>query len=327
MFNEAILPSRAGARTQCALKLDGPRIAILLSTYNGEKYLAEQLDSIRAQTYDNWIIVASDDGSADSTVEILQNYRGLFGEDRLLVFNGPGKGFAANFLSLVCNPSINADLFAFCDQDDVWHADRLDRARQWLEAVPAMQPALHCGRTRIINSCGLYLGESPLFRKKPSFANSLVQSLAGGNTMILNSAAREVLAQAGNLSVVSHDWWTYMLITGSGGVVKYDEKPSIDYRQHDANIIGANSRVSDRIYRLRRMFAGHFQVWNDINIEALCHSRHLLAERHRETLDLFATARKARLLPRCKGVLTSGVHRQTVFGDLGLAAATLMGKI
>lgn len=329
MFNEAMMLNN---RSRTAPALDAgatksPLVAILLSTYNGEKFLIEQLDSICNQNHKNWIIGVSDDDSSDATLTILRHYQTLLGTTRLRIFSGPGRGFAANFLSLVCEPSIEADLFTFCDQDDIWHSDRLERALRWLQEIPAERPALYCGRTRLVDNKGLCLGNSPLFRKLPSFNNALVQSLAGGNTMVFNAAARALLSNAGNLPVVSHDWWSYMLVSGCGGLVKYDPQPAIDYRQHGANLIGSNSSVSDRFYRLRQMFAGKFKDWNDVNLDALHCCRHLLTAQHSRTLLAFTTARKAALLPRCFGVLKSGVHRQTIFGDLGLIAATFVGKI
>lgn len=328
MFNEAMLEAGDLRYAQVPDNLaEQPKVAILMATYNGAKYLNEQLDSIIQQTYRDWTITVSDDGSSDNTLDILRRYQTQLGETRLSIRRGPCRGFAANYLSLVCEPSIGADFFTFCDQDDRWHPDRLERALQWLREIPEERPALYCGRTRLVDSQGRYLGESPLFLKTPSFANALVQSLAGGNTMVFNEAARALLAEAGELPVVSHDWWAYMLISGSGGLVKYDEIPLIDYRQHGANLIGANSSLADRLYRLRRMFAGHFKEWNNTNLDSLSRCLHLLLEQHHQTFQAFATAREAAFLQRCLGVLKSGVHRQTIFGDLGLLAATVLGKI
>lgn len=302
-------------------------VAILLSTHNGIQYLEEQLDSITRQSYPHWKIAVSDDGSSDGTLEILRAYQRQLGPDRMAIAPGPCQGFSANFLSLACDPSVDADFYAFCDQDDLWHPDRLERALGWLEQIPAGQPALYCGRTHLIDKQARHLGLSPLFTRPPTFANALVQSLAGGNTMLFNRAARALLAEAGRVPIVSHDWWAYMLISGCGGQVRYDETPSIDYRQHDANLIGANSSLKDRLYRLRRMFAGHFKQWNDINLLALSQCQHLLTEQHRSTLQTFVAARRQSLLSRCKGVLVAGVYRQTLPGNLGLMAATLLGKI
>jgi glycosyltransferase involved in cell wall biosynthesis len=110
--------------------VNGGFVAILLGTYNGEKFLAEQLDSLENQTHKNWIIIASDDGSTDRTLEILQQYQAKWPVGKLTVLNGPKKGFCQNFLSLACNNIIRADYYAFCDQDDVWFDGKIERITQ-----------------------------------------------------------------------------------------------------------------------------------------------------------------------------------------------------
>ena len=115
-------------------------VAILLCTMQGQHFLHEQLDSIVAQTHADWSIWASDDGSDDGTHAILEEYRARLGHDRFSIHSGPAEGFAANFLSLVCNASITADFYAFSDQDDVWNPDKLRRAVDRLGTVPDQTP-------------------------------------------------------------------------------------------------------------------------------------------------------------------------------------------
>ena len=193
-------------------------VAILLCSYNGARFLREQLDSIYTQTHTNWKLWVSDDGSNDGTLEILSEYRETWGADRLEVVRGPCRGFSANFLSLVCRPEINADFFAYADQDDVWKPEKLARGLDRLGHLAEHGPALYCARTRLVDEQGATLGLSPLFTQKPDFRNALVQNIGGGNTMLFNSAARRILMAAGpNLDVVAHDWWTYLAVTAAGG--------------------------------------------------------------------------------------------------------------
>ena len=94
-------------------------------------------------------------------------------------------------------------------------------------------PALFCSRTRIITAEGEPAGFSPLFSKKPSFRNAIVQSIAGGNTMVMNRAARDIMLEASRRTgFVSHDWWCYLILTGVGGIVHYSPTAKIGYRQH-----------------------------------------------------------------------------------------------
>ncbi len=90
-------------------------------------------------------------------------------------------------------------------------------------------------RTRLIDAAGQPCGFAPRFKKAASFSNALVQSIAGANTMLFNSATKRLLERAGPHDVVSHDWWTYQLVTGAGGILHYDAEPSLDYRQHQRN--------------------------------------------------------------------------------------------
>lgn len=303
------------------------RVAVLLSTHNGARFLHEQLDSIIAQTHEDWIIVASDDGSTDATLSILDEYQNKLGAERLQIRQGPCRGFAANFLSTATDKSIEAEAFAFCDQDDIWHPNKLNRAVSWLSDKPNKQPSLYCSRTRLIDASGEHLGCSPLFTRQPSFGNALVQSLAGGNTMVFNRAARDLLTEAGTPTIVSHDWWFYLLITGNGGLLHYDPIPSIDYRQHGTNIIGSNRDLSDHLYRLRRLFTGHFQKWNEININALSLRHSLLTEESLRVLMSFIQARQSSGLKSLNAMRSCGIYRQTTLGNLGLATAALLRKI
>ncbi len=305
-----------------------PKVAILLCTYYGQRYLAEQLASFEAQSHSNWQVWASDDGSEDDTRAILESYQHKWAEGSLFICSGPAEGFAANFLSLTCKEHIKADFYAYSDQDDIWEADKLARAVRWLESVPAEVPALYCSRTRLVDVNNNEIGVSPLFTNPPSFANAIMQNIGGGNTMMFNNAARELLREAGeNRSVITHDWWAYIVVTGCGGRVFYDSEPTLRYRQHTSNLVGTNSNWAARLKRMRMLFQGRFKQWNDSNIEALHALDHRLTPESRETLQRFVSARKMSVVPRLINLKRAGVYRQTLLGNLGLIAAAIFGKI
>ncbi len=156
--------------------------------------------------------------------------------DRLRIFQGLKNGFCQNFLSLICDSSIKADL---SDQDDIWHEDKLSRAVKVLSDISYETPALYCSRTKLVNERNIEIGLSPLFRCTPEFRNALVQNIGSGNTMVFNHAARRLMLEVGSgINPVVHDWFLYMVISGCGGVVIYDLGPSLRYRQHAANLIG-----------------------------------------------------------------------------------------
>ena len=303
-------------------------VAILLCTMQGHDHLREQLDSIEGQTHPSWAVWASDDSPDHRTHAILAEYQARLGPGRLSICQGPRKGFAANFLSLVCNDSMKGDYFAYADQDDVWGADKIDRAVQWLQTMPEQVPALYCGRTRKVDVNNQELGFSPLFTRPPGFANALVQSIASGNTMVFNRATRDMLKLAGAaLPVAAHDWWTYQLVSGCGGTVFYDPVPCVRYRQHDANLIGTNGTWRKRVAHLRMLLDGRFRNWNQINLAALQSMRSHLSAENQARLDAFSEARDGALIARIAAVRRAGVYRQTRVGNLGLAAAVLLNRL
>lgn len=303
------------------------RVAILLSTYNGEKYLAAQLESLVSQEYQNWEIHASDDGSTDRTLEILESYRERLGTDRLSIYRGPGRGFAANFMSLVRREEIQASYFAFCDQDDIWAKEKISTAVRCLDEGELV-PALYCSRTRLVDQNGVEMGYSPLFPGRPCFESALVQSIAGGNTMVLNSPARQLVSRTPvTLSIVSHDWWAYLLVSGSGGRVHYDPTPQVDYRQHANNLMGSNRRLSERLSRLKKMFDGTFRAWTTANLAALECFRQELTVEHLKRLDMFRKARVAALPMRLICFKRAGIYRQSTAENVVLIAAVLVNRL
>ncbi len=308
--------------------LRGPSIAILLCTYNGARFLRAQLESFARQSYPNWRIFASDDGSTDETLGILKRNQEHLGAATIKVRNGPRRGFVANFLSLACDTSVAADYFAYSDQDDIWEVEKFSRALEWLERRPQHTPAMYCSRARLIDEHDRAYGLSPLFRRTPSFRNALVQSIAGGNTMVFNKAARQLLVDCGsNVDVPLHDWWTYLLVTAADGQVYYDPVPSVRYRAHSRNVIGTNVGWANRIGRLQMLMAGDFAHWSAVNIAALERFRSYMTPENRDVFDLFCNSRKHGFFRRQLGFLQAGLYRQTLLGNLGLTLAVLAKKI
>jgi glycosyltransferase involved in cell wall biosynthesis len=306
---------------------DIARVAILLATKDGAAFLGAQLKSISEQSHRSWSLVVSDDGSRDATRDIIERFAAEHPQ-RVAMRDGPQQGVAANFMSLATDPAIEADFFAFCDQDDLWHADKLTRALARLAAAPQGVPALYCGRTELMTEDGRSYGFSPLFRRPPSFRNALVQSLGGGNTMVFNRAAKKLVETAGTRQVVLHDWWLYQLVSAAGGVVFYDPQPTLRYRQHPVNLIGSNQGGRARLLRIRLMLGGRFRDWNATNLAALDGlPGHLITPANRDILAWFAAARTAALPERLACLRRSGVYRQTLLGNLGLLAAAVLNRL
>ena len=305
----------------------GP-VAILLCTYNGARFLPLQLKSYEAQDFADWRLYVSDDGSQDATLALLAEFQSKHGASRVQVRQGPRKGFVANFLSLICDRTITADYYALSDQDDVWDPHKLSRARQLLDVTPDDRPVVYCSRTRLIDEQGLELGLSTYYPRTPHFRNALAQSLAGGNTMVLNEQMRHLLMQAGpDVKVAAHDWWVYLLITAVGGTILYDSVPTVSYRMHGRNVIGSNESAVAKMLRARMLWQGRYKSWAEMNVAALERIENLMTDENRKTFDLFRRARKRSLVPRVCGLIRSGIYRQSLLGDLGLLAAAVTGRI
>lgn len=305
-----------------------PRIAVLMGTKDGAAFIDEQLQSLAMQSHplvDLWI---SDDGSVDGTIAIIEAWKPRWAKGRMTLLDGPRQGFAANFRSMILDRRIDADCYAFSDQDDIWEPDRLESAVRWMQGFDAGRPLMFCSRTATMTETGSLVGRSPLFSRPPSFRNALVQSIAGGNTILLNRAARDLLARAcARTGFVSHDWWAYLIVTGAGGVVHYDPRPLVRYRQHAANLVGANVSWQARVSRLGRLFKGEFAGWTDLNLAGLAVNRDLLTPDAATCLDLFASGRQGSLFQRLRALRKSGVYRQTLAGTLGLCLAFVLGRI
>ena len=302
-------------------------IAILMGCRDGARFLPEQLASIAAQSHRNWRLVASDDGSRDATRGILAAFRDSEPPGRVEIRDGPRRGFAANYLRLAGDPGIRADWYAFADQDDVWHPDRLARGLAALRAVPPEVPALYGARTILIDEAGRETGRSLHFRAAPGFANALVQSIAGGNTMLFNPAAKALMEAARPAAVIAHDWWIYLLVSGAGGRVIYDPEPTVRYRQHGGNLIGGNLGLGARLARLRMLAAGRLAEYSDVNLAALESAGALITPEARAKIALMRRGRGLPLRQRLACLRRIGLYRQTRGGTLTLWLAFVAGRL
>jgi glycosyltransferase involved in cell wall biosynthesis len=305
--------------------LKSPKIAVLLATYNGEKFLDEQLASIHRQTHHDVDIWVSDDGSTDETHNILARWRDKWTKANFYVQRGPRRGFAENFRSLLKGTPETYAAYCFSDQDDIWFPDKIERAFAMLNAAPP-GPALYGSRTRLVDEAGISIGLSPLFKRATTFQNALVQSMAGGNTMMLNQEAFVLLAKSAfRTGFVTHDWWAYILITGAGGAAIYDPEPSLLYRQHSANVVGKNSGAIATIRRVGGVMGGQFKRWTGDNISALEACEEMLSPDARITLKRWKQAHDAFPPLGLKALRDAGVYRQNMRGNIMLYLAVLMG--
>lgn len=305
----------------------GPEhVTILMATHNGAAVIDAQLESLADQTHDDWSLIVSDDGSTDDTMDRVADFAARHPHRRIVRLRGPGQGSALNFLSLL-RAAGATPYAAFCDQDDVWLPERLARGIAGLRGIETA--AIHGGRTVITDAALNPLRLSPRFRKAPGFGNALVQNVAGGNTMLLNREALDLLQPASRSirALVAHDWWAYQMVTATGGAMLWDPRPSVLYRQHAKNQIGANDTICASFTRARGLLSGRFSGWCRMQSEVLMDHRHRMTPAARAQLDALMSLRSRNAVARMIAFAKSGLYRQTTRGTWALWAAAILGRL
>jgi glycosyltransferase involved in cell wall biosynthesis len=300
-------------------------VTILLSTYNGCKFLQQQLDSLYEQTYPDVRILVRDDGSSDSTRKLLEVEQA---KDRITLLNGHDNlGAALSFLELLKNAALTeTEYVAFCDQDDVWHPEKITRAVSKLVCVSDNQPAMYCSRVELVDEGLAHLGYTDL-PTKLGFGNALVDSVATGCSIVLNKKAMNLIGSNLPSKVIIHDWWCYLVISCFGRVV-FDEVTSLKYRQHGNNTIGVAINPLTRLLRKYRRFWGYGggATWMSEQASVL---RELFKDniplQHRRILDDFIGA-KASLLYRFRLAFSNDVWRQKKMDNVFLRLLILLNR-
>jgi glycosyltransferase involved in cell wall biosynthesis len=303
-------------------------VAVLLCCFQGKKFITEQVDSIINQTHKDISLWVSIDGVDDGSKDLINKRMRGWKDGQFHIFSGPGKGFASNFLFLLCNENIKANYYSFSDQDDIWEEDKLSRALEYLRSVPQNVPAIYGSRTILINEFGENLGETKFFKKKPSFKNALVQNITPGNTMVLNQAARNLIERHfKNSKIVFHDWLLYLVVSAVGGTIFYDSYPSLRYRQHGRNLMGQNINFFSRFRRLQLLLNGTFRAWNDTNLVLLESIKDIMTKESEKSFYFFKNSRDKTLFPRIFGFWKAGIYRQTFYENVFLFIACLLKRI
>jgi glycosyltransferase involved in cell wall biosynthesis len=219
-------------------------INVLISTYNGEKFLEEQLLSIRNQIGVNTKIFVRDDGSTDKTRDVLEKLLKMKVIEKVYYSNNIG--YALSFLYLLRTHSSECDFIAFSDQDDVWDPDKLLSAIKYFDKK-TNEPQLYFSAMKIVNE---NLEETGIkhFYNKITFGAAFSRHNAAGCTMVFNPRLAD-LANKITLTdnLISHDSFVYILCLWCAGTIFYDDKPRINYRQHEKNVTGFKQKTSKRL--------------------------------------------------------------------------------
>lgn len=221
-------------------------IDIIMATYNGEKYIREQLDSIISQSYKKWKIIIHDDGSCDNTVDIIKDYAQKYPEKIKYIDDNVKTGGAKNNFAYLLN-FVTSDYIMFSDQDDVWENNKVEKAIKTIKSMERKYgdiPVLVHGDLMVVDS-ELNLINSSMFKmqklnkKKSSFRDLLVQNNITGCTVIINKKLAEMGKNIPKEAIM-HDWWL-ALIAAAFGKIGFMDNAGILYRQHENNTEGAKN--------------------------------------------------------------------------------------
>ena len=223
-----------------------PTVDILMATYNGERFVGEQIESIQAQTYGNWRLLVSDDCSADGTLDVVRRYAAEDERIRIVSEDVRHGGAKENFFALMAKSE--SPYVMFCDQDDVWLPEKVEKS---LAAMRALENE-HGADTPLLVFCDMKVVDSELnvihesFEKSShfdpnrlAFRQLLAHNVAAGCCMILNKPLLEICRRANGDCVAMHDWWA-MLAASAFGQISFIDEPLSLYRQHGTNEVGAN---------------------------------------------------------------------------------------
>ncbi|EEB83537.1 glycosyltransferase family 2 protein [Roseobacter sp. GAI101] len=304
-----------------------PHVHILMCTKDGGAFLSAQLQSILTQTHKDWSLWISDDGSTDQTVPEIERFIAAHPRRDIRLLQGPRKGCAQNFMSLLAHPGLDGAWVAFADQDDIWMPHKLGRAVDMIWRGTGAQ--IYASRSVYTDSQLNVIGMSPRYQRPFEFGNALVQNVLNGNTIVIPPRITDFLRSTVGFSVQAnvpfHDWWVYQMVTGAGFDVIHDAKPGVFYRQHENNILGA--RRINVLHRAMLLLRRIYVEWVDRNVAMLNELAPVLNRSSRRLLFDFVDWR-SQATPILRAPPQSiGVYRQSASGDLALRAMGWMGGL
>ena len=234
-----------------------PKVQILLATYNGEKFLREQLDSIVNQEYESWELLIHDDGSADNTISILNEYQNNYPKKvRILFDQNIFASASKNFFHLIKHRSIDADLYCLCDQDDIWDKSRLKLIIKRYNFKEGKKPVLIHSDLSLIDANGKLIEKSHnklINNQKNLITKSTVlyYNPIPGCAMTINSALADKISYCRYM--VMHDWWILLCAIEENSTMIYIDFPLVKYRQHSGNVLGYK-KINILILFIRLLF-------------------------------------------------------------------------
>lgn len=259
------------------------KIAILMATYNGEKYICQQIDSILSQTCKDWELYIHDDGSTDNTIAAVENYVEKY-PDKIHLIDGKSTGGAKyNFFYLF--GQVEAPYYMTCDQDDVWLDKKIELTYDKMLTIEnkADVPCLVYTELRVVDSelntiADTMSGYQSLDCHKRTINQFILQNSVTGCTMMINRALRDKMLHITDIdNTIMHDWWA-ALVAAQFGKTAFIDEPTILYRQHGDNSLGALG-INKLSYIVRR-------VWQKKQIQESMRLGRLQAREFAKTYNL-----------------------------------------
>ena len=243
------------------MNINADTVAVCMASYNGEKYIGEQLDSIIGQSYENWVLFIRDDHSSDKTVEILRKYAGEYPEKIVLIEDPALSGGSSkkNFAGILSWVTAHWDFryFMFADQDDSWLEDKIEKSLRLMKQQEddGNTPVLVHTDLKVVDRDLQVLAESffqyrSLQTDKKDLRHLLIQNNITGCTMLWNRKLN-ALVDLNQEAVAMHDWWMALAASAFGKIVCLEES-TILYRQHGGNVVGA-TRVNSLGFLWKRL--------------------------------------------------------------------------
>jgi glycosyltransferase involved in cell wall biosynthesis len=303
----------------------------MLSTYNGAKYIDEQLESLLAQSQVDLHIHIRDDGSSDETVQKVRGYAKAY-PDQIRMIEGENVGVIGSFFELMRQTQPVYDFYAFCDQDDVWMQDKLSRAVTRLQIRQLNVPLMYCSSTQMVDQDLNNLNIWPKLPPKPlSLYNALVENCCVGCTMVLNSITFEQVTKnipSDFTQVIMHDRWIYLYVSAFGNVI-FDEDPKVLYRQHQENVLGGSDEsiitkwknrwdrfINEKGFRLSRQAALFLKVYKG-----------QLSLQQQEDIQQFLVQLSNHWFKRIKYAFNMPFYRHTYLDNLVLKLIYVLKKV
>ena len=324
LYKKQIEDAKYRKERKLLIVIQSKQVQILLSTYNGEKYLEELIVSLLDQDYTNFSILIRDDGSTDRTLEILKKYEK---HDNISIIYGENIGVIKSFFELLKKSDSEAEYIAFCDQDDIWERNKVLSAVNMLTEFKNDIPLMYCSRLKIVNESLKLLEYSSIPKKGAKFQNSLVENIATGCTVIINKRTREQILKTLPQNIIMHDWWIYQVVSGIGKVI-YDNESHILYRQHSTNVVGSEVNIfkkwKNRIIRFYKN--GNKNLIRGQAIELKRIFGNDLSYENQQLLDSFIN-KPMRFLRRLRYAFSTKLYRQKKIDDLIFRILIAINKI